>query len=85
MLSQIKTKSNQELKALSLRNLSHRLRRELSAFHAEERGASGSVDNVMIIFVAAIILIGLITMFNTSVWETVKSRISDLMGKSIAG
>jgi nitrate reductase gamma subunit len=65
--------------------LSHRLRRDLSAFHQEERGASGSVDNVMIIFVAAIILIGLITMFNTSVWETVKSRISDLMGKSIAG
>jgi nitrate reductase gamma subunit len=85
MLSQIKTISNQELKALSLRNLSHRLRRHLSAFHEEERGASGSVDNVMIIFVAAIILIGLITMFNTSVWETVKSRISDLMGKSIAG
>ena len=85
MLRQIKTESNQELKAFSLRNLSFRLRRELSAFQEEERGASGSVDNVMIIFVAAIILIGLITMFNTSVWETVKSRISDLMGKSIAG
>jgi hypothetical protein len=82
MLRQIKTESNQELKAFSLRNLSLRLRRELSAFHEEERGASGSIDNVMMVFVAAIILIGLVTLFDTEVWTVVTARISDLLGRS---
>lgn len=83
MLRQITTESNQELKAFSLRNLSLRLRRELNAFHEEERGASGSIDNVMIIFVAAIILIGLITLFNDSIWTAVTQHIQDLMGRSV--
>jgi hypothetical protein len=82
MLRRIKTESNQELKAFSLRNLSLRLRRELSAFHGEERGASGSIDNVMMVFVAAIILIGLVTLFNTEIWTTVTARISELFDKS---
>jgi hypothetical protein len=83
MLKQIQTESNQELKAFSLCNLSLCLRRELSAFHKEERGASGSIDNVMIIFVAAIILIGLITLFNESIWTAVTQQIEDLMGQSV--
>lgn len=85
MLGQIKFESNQELKAFSLRNLSARLRREMGAFHEEERGASGSIDNVMIIFVAAIILIGLITLFNDSIWTAVTEKIGDLMGESVGG
>jgi hypothetical protein len=64
-------------------NLSLRLRQELSAFHKEERGASGSVDNVMIIFVAAIILIALVTAFNGTIWTAVTGQIQDLMGRSI--
>jgi hypothetical protein len=83
MLRQITTESNQELKAFSLRDLSLRLRRELNAFHEEERGSSGSIDNVMIIFVAAIILIGLITLFNDSIWTAVTQQIQDLMGTSV--
>jgi len=83
MLRQIKTGSNQKPKATSLRILSLRLSRELGAFYAEERGASGSVDNVMIIFVAAIILLGLVTLFNTEVWTTVTERIGELMGQGI--
>jgi hypothetical protein len=83
MLRQIKSESNQELNAFSLRNLSLRLRRELDAFHEEERGASGSVDNVMIIFVAAIILIGLVTLFNTSIWSTITDRISNLLDMAV--
>jgi hypothetical protein len=83
MLRRITTESNQELKAFSLRDLSLRLRRELNAFHEEERGSSGSIDNVMIIFVAAIILIGLITLFNDSIWTAVTQQIQDLMGTSV--
>ncbi len=83
MLRQIKTESNQELKALSLRNLSLRLRRELSAFHEEERGASGSVDNVMIIFVAAIILLGLVTLFNGTIWGAVTGAVERVIGSSV--
>jgi hypothetical protein len=64
-------------------NLSLRLRQELSAFHKEERGASGSVDNVMIIFVAAIILIALVTAFNSTIWAEVTDQIQDLMGRKI--
>jgi hypothetical protein len=83
MLRQIKTESNQESMAFSTRNLSVRLRRNLSAFHKEERGASGSIDNVMMVFVAAIILIGLITMFNTEIWTTVTEKITSLLGESV--
>jgi hypothetical protein len=83
MLRQNKTESIQEVKACSPRNLSLRLRRELNAFHEEERGASGSVDNVMIIFVAAIILIGLVTLFNNSIWQTVTTQIQSLLGMTI--
>ena len=83
MLRQIKTESNQESMAFSTRNLSVRLRRELSAFHDEERGASGSIDNVMMVFVAAIILIGLITLFNTEIWTTVTEKITSLLGESV--
>src|SRR5262249_31396832 len=83
MLRQIKTESNQESRAFSLRNLSLRLPLELGAFHEEERGASGSVDNVMLIFVAAIILISLVALFKGPIWETVTSAIDTLMGSSI--
>jgi hypothetical protein len=83
MLRQIKTESNQELKAFSLRNLSLRLRRELSALHDEERGASGSIDNVMMVFVAALILVGLITLVNENVWSEVTGKIQELLGSSI--
>ncbi|HEU0178626.1 MAG TPA: hypothetical protein VFV58_30550 [Blastocatellia bacterium] len=83
MLRQIKAETNQEMKAFSRRNLSHRLRRELSAFHEEERGASGSIDNVMIIFVAAIILIGLVALFNNTIWTAVTTTIEDLLGSAI--
>ena len=83
MLRQIKTESNQESMAFSTRILSVRLRRELSAFHDEERGASGSIDNVMMVFVAAIILIGLITLFNTEIWTTVTEKITSLLGESV--
>jgi hypothetical protein len=64
-------------------NLSLRLSQALSAFHKEERGASGSVDNVMIIFVAAIILIALVTAFNGTIWSAVTQQIGDLMGRTI--
>jgi len=64
-------------------NLSLRLRQGLSAFHQEERGASGSVDNVMIIFVAAIILIALVTAFNSTIWSSVTQQIQSLMGSTI--
>jgi hypothetical protein len=64
-------------------NLRLKLRQELSAFHQEERGASGSVDNIMLIFIAAIILIGLITLFNGQIWTTVTQRISELLGNSV--
>lgn len=64
-------------------NLSLRLRQGLSAFHQEERGASGSVDNVMIIFVAAIILIALVAAFNSTIWSSVTQQIQSLMGSSI--
>jgi hypothetical protein len=84
MLRQIRTESNQELKALSLRNLGLRLRRELGAFHEEEHGSSGSVDNVMIIFIAAIILVGLIALFKTGVWAKVKTNINNLMQSSVS-
>jgi hypothetical protein len=83
MLGQIKTGSNQELKAFSLRNLSLRLRRELGAFHGEERGASGSVDNIMMVFVAALILVGLVTYFNSSVWNLVTGKIQQLLGLNV--
>jgi hypothetical protein len=83
MLRQIKTESDQELKAFSLRNLSLRLRRELSAFHKEERGASGSIDNVMIVFVAALILVGLIALVNENVWTSVTEKIQELFGSTI--
>ena len=63
--------------------LSLRLRQGLSAFHKEERGASGSVDNVMIIFVAAIILIALVAAFNDTIWSAVTQQIEDLMGTTI--
>jgi hypothetical protein len=85
MLRQIKTESNQELKAFSLRNLSLRLRQGLSAFHEEERGASGSIDNVMIVFVAAIILVGLINLFNGEIWGQVTAKIGELLGMSVGG
>jgi len=81
MLRPFNNASNQELKPFSLRNL--RLRRELSAFHEEEHGASGSIDNVMLIFVAALILIGLITLVNGNVWSQVTGKISELFGSSI--
>ena len=64
-------------------NLSLRLRQGLRAFHQEERGASGSVDNVMIIFVAAIILIALVAAFNETIWSAVTQQIQDLMGTTI--
>ncbi|MBO0860929.1 MAG: hypothetical protein J2P21_21085 [Chloracidobacterium sp.] len=83
MLRQIKTESNQELKAFSLRSLNLRLRQELGAFHDEEHGSSGSVDNVMIIFIAAIILIALVTYFRSSIWNVVQSQIGNLMGSNI--
>ena len=83
MLRQIKTESNQELEAFSLRNLDLRLRQELGAFHDEEHGSSGSVDNVMIIFVAAIIIIGLIALFRNSIWGLVTQRVGELMGNTI--
>jgi hypothetical protein len=83
MLRQIKTESNQELKAPRFRNLNLRLRRELDAFHDEEHGSSGSVDNIMIIFVAAIILIGLVAMFNDTIWTQVTTTVEDLLGSAI--
>jgi hypothetical protein len=83
MLRQVKTESNQELKAFSLRNLSLRLRRELDAFHEEERGASGSIDNVMIVFVAALILVGLITLVNDNVWTAVTDKIQELFNSTV--
>ena len=83
MLRQVKTESNQELKAFSLRNLSLRLRHELSAFHEEERGASGSIDNVMIVFVAALILIGLITLVNDNVFTAVIDKIQELFNSTV--
>ena len=48
MLNQIKAEGNQSLSNLG---------RVLNAFHKEERGASGSIDNVMMVFVAALILV----------------------------
>jgi hypothetical protein len=75
MLRQIKTESNQ--------NLSLRLRRELRAFHQEERGASGSIDNVMIVFVAALILVGLIALINDNVWTSVTDKIQELFNSTI--
>ncbi|MCI0665911.1 MAG: hypothetical protein L0220_33065 [Acidobacteria bacterium] len=75
MLRQIKTESNQ--------NLSLRLRRGLNAFHKEERGASGSIDNVMIVFVAALILVGLITLINDNVWTAVTDKIQELFSSTI--
>jgi hypothetical protein len=83
MLRQVKTESNQELKAFSLRNLSLRLRRELGAFHEEDRGASGSIDNVMIVFVAALILVGLITLVNDNVWTAVTDKIQELFNSTV--
>ena len=83
MLRQIKSESNQELKAFSPHNLRLRLRRELGAFHEEERGASGSIDNVMIVFVAALILVGLITLVNDNVWTAVTDKIQELFGMSV--
>jgi hypothetical protein len=85
MLRQIKTESNQESKTFSLRSLSDRLRSEVNAFHAEERGASGSIDNVMIVFVAALILVGLITLVNDNVWGKVTDKINELFTQSIGG
>jgi len=83
MLRRIKTESNQELKAFSLRNLNLRLRQELGAFHDEEHGSSGSIDNVMIIFIAAIIIIALVALFNGSIWNQVTDRIGTLMRSAI--
>jgi hypothetical protein len=83
MLRQVKTESNQELKAFSFHNLSLRLRRELGAFHEEERGASGSIDNVMIVFVAALILVGLITLVNDNVWTAVTDKIQELFSSTV--
>ena len=85
MLNQFKLDSNQELDALSLRNLGLRLRRELGSFHGEERGSSGSVDNVMIIFVAVIILVALVAMFQTSIWNAVTTAVHDIMDDKITG
>ena len=81
MFKQNKTES--ELNAFSLRNLSLRLRSELGAFHDEERGASGSIDNVMIVFVAALILVGLITLVNENVWTAVTDKIQELFSSTV--
>jgi hypothetical protein len=83
MLKHLKSESNQALKEFSICNLSLRLRRELGAFHVEERGASGSVDNIMLIFVAAIILVALATLVDTTIWTRVTTEISNLLDNAI--
>ena len=70
MFKQIKTESS-------------KLSNSLKTFHAEERGASGSVDNIMMIFVAAIILIALVTLVNDEVWTRVTEQITELLGSAI--
>jgi Flp pilus assembly pilin Flp len=83
MFRQSRTENSYELKAFFTRSLSHRLRRGLRAFHHEERGASGSIDNVMMVFVAALILVGLITLVNDNVWTAVTDKITELFGSTI--
>jgi len=74
MLNQIKTEGNQSLSILG---------RKLSAFHAEEQGASGSIDNVMMVFVAALILVGLVTLVNENVWNSLRDKVQELFQATI--
>jgi hypothetical protein len=76
MFEEIKTQGN---------NLMNRLHQALNAFHSEERGASGSVDNIMLIFVAAIILVALLALTNETVWTAVEQNVTDVMGTTIGG
>jgi hypothetical protein len=71
MFAEIKTEVN---------HLSNRLAQELKSFHQEDRGAAGSVDNVMLIFVAGVILIALIALFNDTVTPAVTGKLGELFG-----
>jgi len=63
------------------RDASTSSRRIWKAFHAEESGL-GTVEMILLLFAAVVILIALIALFNSEVWPQVKAKIKSLLGMS---
>jgi len=57
--------------------LGRQLRKSLSAFHNEERG--DAVQAILLIFVGVIILVALVNFFFPSVWNNLKTQITQLI------
>jgi hypothetical protein len=57
-----------------------RAKAEVASFDEDEEGLN-IIEIILIVFVAVLIILGLYAFFNQDVWDKVKKKIDDLLGK----
>ena len=63
--------------------LAARMRRAVKALHRDEAGLN-TIEIILIIFVAVIILIAILEFTENTLWNNIKDKIKDLLNMSVS-